>query len=72
MAFDSIKAGLRVFTNARISSKGGTLGGSEGVIATVTRHPVTRAILFVVLDAGTDDPGDNIVVSPRNLRAVTA
>ena len=72
MAFDTIRAGIKVFTNARASRKGGFYGGSEGIIADIIRHPVTRNILAVILDAGTGDPDDNVVVAARNLRLAAA
>lgn len=62
MAADTIKAGLAVITR---------IGGVAGVINSVTRHPVTRAVLSVVVvpEGSTGDPDDNIVTSLRNLRA---
>lgn len=62
MAFDTIKAGLQVITRN---------GRMVGAISAVTRHPVTRAVLAVVIaPEGTADPQDFIVTSARNLRAV--
>lgn len=64
MAFDSIKAGLKVITR---------IGQRAGLIHSVTRHPVTRAVLAVVIaPEGVNDPDDYIVTSSRNLRALAA
>lgn len=62
MAFDTIKAGLQVVTrNGRVA----------GAISAVTRHPVTRAVLAVIIaPEGVTDSQDYIVTSARNLRAV--
>jgi len=60
MAFDSIKAGLKVVT--RIGQTGGT-------IDRIVRHPVTRSVLAVVIaPEGVTDSNDYIVTSARNLR----
>lgn len=62
MAFDTIKAGLKVIT--RIGQTGGT-------IDRIVRHPVTRAVLAVIIaPEGVTDTDDYIVTSARNLRAV--
>ena len=59
MAFDSIKAGLKVITRTRIN----------GTISAITRHPVTRSILAVIVaPEGVTDPQDFIVTSARSLR----
>ena len=63
MAADTIKAGLNVVTR---------IGGVAGVIESITRHPVTRSVLAVIIvpDGGNGgDPLDNIVTSLRNLKA---
>lgn len=74
MAFDTIKAGLKVFTNARASRKGGTIGGGlEGVINSVIRHPLSRNILAVIVaPEGVSNPDEFVVVSARNLRPLAA
>ncbi|AZS06721.1 hypothetical protein HOU95_gp086 [Streptomyces phage Hiyaa] len=60
MAFDSIKAGLKVITR---------IGGKAGAIHSITRHPVTRSVLAVIIaPEGVIDPNDFIVTSARNLR----
>lgn len=61
MAFESIKAGLKVITR----------GGVAGAIASVIRHPVSRNVLAVIIAPvdGTGDPMDNIVAGTRHLRA---
>ncbi len=72
MALDSIKTGLRVFTNARrYMVKGqmtGPVGGSKGVIDQVVRHPITRNITAVILNTGSTDPDSRVVVPVRWLR----
>jgi hypothetical protein len=61
MAFDSIKAGLKVITR---------IGRQVGAIHSVTRHPVSRRILAVVIaPEGVTDPDEFVVTSARNLRA---
>lgn len=62
MAFDTIKAGLKVVTR---------IGQKDGTIDRIVRHPVTRAVLAVII-APDDviDPDEYIVTSARNLRAV--
>lgn len=72
MAFDTIKTGLKVFTNSRRfqinGQMSGPVGGVEGVISSVIRHPLSRHILAVIVDTGSTDPEDRVVVNPRNLR----
>ncbi len=77
MAFDTIRAGIKVFTNARAfirNGRIGTVGGNlEGVIDRVIRHPLSRNILAVVVAPdGVTDPDRYVVVSARNLRERTA
>ena len=61
MAFDTIKTGLQVVTR---------IGRRHGLVSSVTRHPITRAVLAVVIaPEGVSDPDDYIVTSARNLLA---
>lgn len=62
MAADTIKSGLKVITR---------IGQVAGIIDSITRHPVTRAVMAVIIvpEGGSGDPDDNIVTSLRNLRA---
>lgn len=61
MAFDTIKAGLKVITRT---------GKTAGIIQAITRHPVTRSVLAVIVaPEGVVDAQDYIVTSARNLRA---
>ncbi len=60
MANDLIKPGVSVVTR---------IGSRAGMIESITRHPITRAVLAVIIrpeDARTDD--DLFVTSARNLR----
>lgn len=60
MAFDTIKAGLNVITR---------MGRKAGYIYSVTRHPITRAVLAVVIvPEGVTNYDDFIVTSARNLK----
>lgn len=68
MAFDTIKAGLKVFTATRIGRGGGSRGGVEGIIASIIRHPLSRDVLAVIVDPGTGNEEDRVVVRPRWLR----
>jgi hypothetical protein len=72
MAFGSIKAGLKVFTAKRVLKDGTARGGVQGVIDAVIRHPLSGTITAVVLNAGSADPDERIVVSPRWLLAEAA
>lgn len=72
MAFDTIRAGIKVFTNGRATQSGGVVGGTEGVIDSVIFHPVSRAILAVLINTGSDDPDDRVRVNPRHLRQAAA
>jgi len=72
MAFDTIKAGLKVITASRTHKTGRGFifvkGGTSGVVSAILRHPVTRAITGVILDMGTGDSDDNVVVPATALR----
>lgn len=60
MASDLVKPGFAVITR---------IGQTGGVIDAIRRHPVSRAILAVVVrPEGVADPEDYIVTSVRNLR----
>lgn len=62
MAFDTIRAGIKVLTRH---------GRTAGVIESFTRHPVTRSIVAVVIrPEGVTNQNEFIVTSARNLRAV--
>ncbi len=64
MANDLIKPGFAVITR---------IGHKTGLIESVRRHPVTRAICAVVIrPEGVEDPLDYIVTSSRNLRPLEA
>lgn len=61
MAFDSIKAGLKVITR---------IGRQVGSVHSVTRHPVSRRVLAVIIaPEGVANEDEFIVTSARNLRA---
>lgn len=68
MSLDSIRTGLKVVTRTRIGRAGGARGGVEGVISAITRHPVTRKIVSVVIDPGTGNEDDQVVADPRWLK----
>lgn len=72
MASSSIKAGLKVFTAKRVLKDGTARGGVKGVIDSIIRHPLSGAIIAVILNTGSTDPDDRVVVSPRWLLAETA
>lgn len=72
MAFDTIRVGIKVFTSSRIGRGGGVRGGIEGVVDSVIRHPISRDILAVIVDPGTGDPEDRVVVRSRWLRQAQA
>lgn len=62
MAFDTIRAGIKVLTRT---------GNKAGSIESFTRHPLTRAVVAVIIrPEGENDPQEFIVTSARNLRAV--
>lgn len=62
MAFDSIKNGLQVVTR---------IGKVAGSVDRIVRHPITRAVLAVVIaPVGVTNSEDYIVTSARNLSAV--
>lgn len=64
MAFDSIKVGLKVLTR---------IGQRAGLIHSVTRHPVSRRVIAVIIaPEGVINPDEYIVTSARNLRALAA
>lgn len=60
MAFETIKAGLRVITR----------GGVAGAIASVIRHPVTRNVLAVIVapEGNVGDSSEYIVAGTRHLK----
>lgn len=61
MALDSIKAGLKVVTRNR---------SVAGYVYSVTRHPITRAVLAVlIVPEGVTEYDEFIVTSARNLKA---
>lgn len=72
MASNSIKAGLKVFTAKRVLKNGTPRGGVRGVIDAIIRHPLSGVVTAVILNTGSDDPDDRVVVSPRWLLAETA
>lgn len=64
MAIDLIKPGVQVITR---------IGQLAGSIASVTRHPVSRRVLAVIIrPEGVADPQDYVVTSTRNLRPLAA
>jgi hypothetical protein len=64
MAFDSIKAGLKVITR---------IGRQTGSVHAVTRHPISRRVLAVVIaPEGVTDEDEFFVTSPRNIRPMAA
>lgn len=69
MASSSIKAGLQVFTAKRVLKDGTARGGVQGIIDAVIRHPLSGVITAVILNTGSTDPEDRVVVSPRWLLA---
>jgi len=64
MANDLIKPGVAVLTR---------LGRVAGVIDSVTRHPLTRRVVAVIIrPEGVDVRDDFLVTSARNLRPIAA
>ena len=60
MAFDTIKAGLKVITRGRVA----------GAVKSIIRHPVTRDVLAVIVaPEGVTNPDEYIVAGSRHLRA---
>ncbi|QNJ57684.1 hypothetical protein SEA_KEANU_79 [Streptomyces phage Keanu] len=69
MASSSIKAGLKVITAKRVLKNGTPRGGVRGVIDAIIRHPLSGVVTAVILNTGSDDPDERVVVSPRWLVA---
>lgn len=66
MASSSIKAGLKVITAKRVLKDGVTSrGGVRGVIDAIIRHPLSGTVTAVILNTGSADPDERVVVSPR-------
>ncbi len=65
MASSSIKAGLKVITAKRVLKNGTPRGGVRGVIDAIIRHPLSGVATAVILNTGSADPDERIVVSPR-------
>jgi hypothetical protein len=64
MANDLIKPGFAVITR---------IGHKTGLIDSIRRHPISRAIVAVVIrPEGVTDPDEYFVTSPRNLRPLEA
>lgn len=72
MASNSIKAGLKVLTAKRVLKNGTPRGGVRGVVDAIIRHPLSGVVTAVILNTGSDDPDDRVVVSPRWLVADAA